>query len=108
MSRSRTRARNRRARLEESRAAFARARDDPEDFSKYLQGLADDDTTPIWPIAEAASKDRPLDDSERAMISQAVAPHLVGMIPGSVRNRHAILSAMKNREEESHLYSSSK
>ena len=45
---------------------------------------------PVWPVAEAAAKAAPLDDAERAMIAQAVAPHLAGMTPGSIHRRHAM------------------
>jgi hypothetical protein len=87
MSRSRTRARNRRARLELIRAEFDRKRDDPEALAHLLSRLADSDIC-IWPIARLADVDRPLDEAERAMIAQTVAPRLAGMAPGSVRRRH--------------------
>lgn len=86
MSRTRTRARNRRARLERFRAEFARFRDNPAKLSALLKDLSESDI-PVWPIAEAAAGDRLLDDAERAMIAQAVAPHLAGMTPGSVWRR---------------------
>lgn len=92
MSRSQTRARRRRARLEQAQAEFIRARENPATFAGLLGLLAETDT-PIWAIAEAASRASPLDDGERAMIAQAVAPRLAGMTPGSVTRRHAMGSA---------------
>jgi hypothetical protein len=89
MSRSRTRERRRRARTEELRAEFSKSRDDARAFAALLTRLSDSDT-PIWPIAEAASRAKPLDDAERAMVAQAVAPHLTGKTPGSVRRRQAM------------------
>jgi hypothetical protein len=87
MSRRQTRARRRRARIEQAEAEFFRVRGDPAAFAGYLDRLAASDT-PIWPIAEAASRSSPLDAAERAMVAQAVAPHLAGKTPGSVLRRH--------------------
>ena len=87
MSRSRTRARNRRARIEQIRAEFDKRRDDPEAFAHLLNRLADSDIC-IWPIALLAADERPLDEAERAMIAQTVAPRLAGMTAGSVHRRH--------------------
>lgn len=88
MSRKQSRARKRRARIEELRVEFVRARDDPEAFPALLDRLAASDT-PVWAVAQAAAAGRPLNDDERAMIAQAVAPHLAGMTPGSVHQRYA-------------------
>lgn len=86
MSRSRTRARNRRARLEKDRAEFREKRRDPEALENMLRRLAGSDTC-VWAVAGGAD-DEPLDEAERAMIAQIVAPRLAGMTPGAVRSRH--------------------
>lgn len=88
MSRRETRARRRRAHTEQAETEFTHVREDPEALADLLDRLAASDT-PIWPIAEAASRSNPLDDSQRAMIAQAVAPHLAGMTHGSVKRRLA-------------------
>ena len=87
MSRSRTRSRNRHARLELIRAEFQQKRKQPEELAQLLSRLADSDEC-VWPIASPAAGDEPLDDAERAMIAQAVAPRLAGMTPGSIHRRH--------------------
>ena len=89
MSRSRTRARNRRARLENVRAEFEEKRQDPEALAALLRWLAELDFC-VWVIARPAAGDRPLDEAERAMIAQSVAPRLAGMTPGSVHRRHEL------------------
>jgi hypothetical protein len=85
MSRSRTRARNRRARHEAILAEFESTRENAEAFSAMVRRLAESDI-PVWAIARQASQ--PLDEAENAMIAQVVAPHLAGMTPGSVHRRH--------------------
>jgi hypothetical protein len=84
MSRSRTRARNRRAQREGLLAEFESKRENPEAFSAMLRLLAESDIH-VWALARLVSK--PLDDAESAMISQVVAPHLSGRTPGSVHRR---------------------
>jgi hypothetical protein len=86
MSRSRTRARNRRSRLEGIRAEFEQERKDPGALADLLRRVAASDLC-VWAIARP-SDDKPLDDDERAMIAQTVAPRLAGMTPGSVHRRH--------------------
>ena len=87
MSRSRTRARKRRAPLEKARAEFEAARESPEALAELLHRLAESDLR-VWGIAEAAARQRPLDDDERVLITQAVAPHLASYASGSVRRGH--------------------
>ena len=87
MSRSRTRARNRRARLEKLGAEFEENRQDPEAFAALLRRLASSNDC-VWGIARNAARVKPLDEAERAMIAQLVAPRLAGMTPGSVYRRH--------------------
>ena len=89
MSRSRTRSRNRRARLEMIRAEFQQNREDPEALAHLLCRYADSDLR-VWAIARPADGDRPLDEAERAMIAQTVAPRLAGKTPGSVHRRHKL------------------
>lgn len=89
MSRSRTRARNRRALLEEAGAVFEAARELPEAFAELLHRLAESNLR-VWGVAEAAARQKPLDDDERAMIAQAVAPRLASYASGSVRRRHKL------------------
>jgi hypothetical protein len=89
MSRSRTRARNRRARLEKVRAEFEEKRQDPEALEDLLRRKAESNFC-IWAIARPAAGAKPLDEAERAMIAQIVAPPLAGMTPGSVHRRHEL------------------
>lgn len=86
MSRSRSRARNRRARLETARAEFDEKRQDPEALAGLLRRYAESDLC-LWSIARPAAGSKPLDEEERAMVAQSAAPHLAGMTPGSVRRR---------------------
>ena len=90
MPRGRTRARNRRARLEKLHTEFAEKRQDPEALADLLRRHAESDLC-VWAIARPAASDKPLDEAERAMIAQIVAPRLAGMTPGSVGHRHAFL-----------------
>lgn len=83
MSRSRTRARNRRARIERIRAEFEEKRQDAAAFAELLRRLAASDLC-VWQIARGT----PLKGDERAMIAQSVAPRLAGMTPGSVYRRY--------------------
>ena len=80
MSRSRTRARNRRAQRERVRAEFQQKRQDPEALADLVRRLAESDLR-VWDIARPAAGDKPLDDAECAMIAQIVAPPLAGMTP---------------------------
>jgi hypothetical protein len=88
MSRVATRARRRRAHLESLRLEFQKSRDDPAAFSALLTRIAAS-AHPLWPIAQSAAGDRPLDEVEKAMIVAAVAPHLAGAAQGNVRRREA-------------------
>lgn len=87
MPRSRSRARQRRARMEKVLAEFDQARSNPEAFEQQLRQLADSDLR-VWAIAAAAEK--PLDDAEMAMIAQIIAPRLAGMTSGCVYRRHQL------------------
>ena len=87
MPRSRTRARNRRARLEMARAEFHQNRQDPGALETCLHRRAGSDLC-LWAIARPAPGDKPLDQAELAMIAQIVAPHLAGMTPSSVHRRY--------------------
>jgi hypothetical protein len=98
MSRSRTRARRRHARTEALRSEFDQARNDPEALADLLDRMATRDT-PIWPIAEAASRLRPLDESERAMVAGAVAPHLCRTLPGEARHRQVDFETLHPDEQ---------
>lgn len=86
MPRSQTRARRRRALLDELRAEFEHKRNNPEAFAQLLLRIADSDHC-VWAIARSAAGGKPLDDAERAMIAQVVAPRLAGMTPGSAHPR---------------------
>jgi hypothetical protein len=104
MSRARSRARRRRAHFEQRIGEFSRARDNPLALREHLRRLLDSDIA-IWPIAEASSLIKPLDDDERALITQEVGPHLIGKPPGTVRMGRRIEgeredSERKRREEE--------
>jgi hypothetical protein len=89
MSRGRTRARNRRARLLELHAEFEKQRENPEAFAALLRRLAALDLS-IWSVARQVPGDKPLEDAELAMIAQIVAPQLAGMTPGLVHRRHKL------------------
>jgi len=91
MSRGRTRARRRRARIEKARAEFVQTRSNLEAFAQLLRRLAASDLS-VWAIARSATPEKPLDDAEAAMIAQIVAPHLAGMTPGSIFRRHQLAS----------------
>lgn len=91
MSRGRSRARRRLARIEKAHTEFAETRSKPEAFVQLLRRLADSDLS-VWAIARSAARDKPLDDAEAAMIAQIVAPHLAGMTPGNVHCRHQLAS----------------
>lgn len=104
MSRMRTRARKRRAHFEQRVDEFSRARSNLALLHDHLTDLLAFDT-PIWPIAEASSRSNPLDDAERAMVAQFVAPHLVSKPPGPVRMRHAVRVEMERRRRDERLQS---
>jgi hypothetical protein len=87
MSRRRTKDRNRRRRLGELRAEFEAKRRDPEALVAFLRRHADSERR-LWAIADPPAGAEPLDEAERAMIAQLVAPHLAGM--SSARRRHEI------------------
>jgi hypothetical protein len=109
MSGRRTKARKRRSLLEKFRAEFRRIREqirkqkrkDPKASSvdslsrvKAAEAMVDllrrvaDSNLRVWAVARPADGDDPLDEMERAMIAQTVAPRLAGMAPGSVHRRH--------------------
>jgi hypothetical protein len=85
MSRSCTRARKRRARLKELRAAFQATRQDPEALEDLLRRQAESSHC-LWDIARPDIGDTPLDEAEQAMIAQVVAPRLAGL--STVRRLH--------------------
>ncbi len=87
MSRSRSRVRKRRALFEKLRADFRGKRQDPEAMEKLLRWLAQSNYC-VWAVASAREDDIPLDDAERAMIAQIVAPRMACMTPGSVHRRY--------------------
>lgn len=89
MSRGRTRARRSRARLQEVCTEFEQKRQDPEAFAALLGRLAESNYR-VWAVARLASRQKPLDDEESAMIAQAVAPNLAWMTPGSVLGRREL------------------
>ena len=95
MSQRRTRARKRRARIAKARAEFEEKRQNPEALANLLRQVAESDLC-VWTIARPAAGDKPLDEDERAMIAQIVAPPLAGMTPGTVHGRHK-LSGMDAR-----------
>jgi uncharacterized membrane protein YebE (DUF533 family) len=89
VSRKRSRAAKRRQRNEELCAEFEANRADPGALWAMLVRLADSDER-IWKLVQAVAASRnarSLDEDERAMIAQAVAPRLAGMTPGSVLRR---------------------
>lgn len=90
MPRRCTRARKRRARLEMLRADFEKKRQDPEELAELLRQHAESEFR-LWAIARPAAAAKPLDEDERAMIAQTVAPRLAGMTPGSVPHRYNFL-----------------
>jgi hypothetical protein len=69
------------------RAEFRQKRENPEALAQLLSSYADSDLR-VWAVARPAEGDRPLDEEEKAMIAQTVAPPLAGMTPGSVHRRH--------------------
>jgi hypothetical protein len=89
MSRSRTRARTCRALREKVYAEFEMKRENPEAFAAFLQRLSESDYC-VWAIARIAARNKPLDEDERAMIAQIVAPHLACMSSGSIYHRGKI------------------
>lgn len=98
MSRKHSREREAAARRERRIVEFNRARADPVAFRRLLTRLAAC-PKPLWPFAElAASRDRPLDDAERVMIQEAVAPHLVRMKPGTAQRHVALDNTERNRQ----------
>lgn len=88
MPRSATRARKRRRFIDEYRRQFVVLRRDPESLVAFLRYCAAADI-PLWAVCCPYEGDRPLDDSEQAMIAQLIAPHLAGMTPGSIRKRNS-------------------
>jgi hypothetical protein len=73
------------------RADFEQSRQYPEALAALLRRHAESDLC-VWAIAHPAASDRPLDEAERAMIAQIVAPQLAGMTPGSVHRRYEFAS----------------
>jgi hypothetical protein len=86
MSRNRTRARTRRALREKVCAEFDMKRENPEAFVALLKRLSESDFC-VWAIARIAARAKPLDDDERAMVAQIVAPHLACMSSASIYHR---------------------
>lgn len=86
MSRNRTRARTRCALREKIYAEFQMKRENPEAFAALLQRLSESDLC-VWSVARIAARDKPLDEDERAMIAQIVAPHLACMSSSSIYHR---------------------
>ena len=89
MSRMRTRARCRRAQQNEIRAEFEAKRSNPEEFAHLLRRIAESDLC-LWGVARSAASDHPLDDAEKAMIAQIVAPQLAGMTHVSTHRRREL------------------
>lgn len=87
MSRHHARERKKRALFDQRRTEFARVRSDSAALAVFVTRLAASGD-PVWPVAQAGAGDRPLDDDERAMVSQAVAPHLTGGTSGVAERRH--------------------
>jgi hypothetical protein len=83
MTRSDTRGRTRRALHEKACAEFAMKRDNPEALVALLRRLSESDVS-VWAVARSAARDKPLDEEERAMIAEIVAPHLAYMSSGSI------------------------
>lgn len=82
MSRGRTRARNRAARLAQLRVEVEKVRSDTEAFLDLLTSRAGSGRK-VWDVEKVVS----LHPDERAMIAQIVAPHLVEQAPRIVRRR---------------------
>jgi hypothetical protein len=89
VSRARSRARHRRALLQDICTEFDQKREDPEAFATLLRRLAESNHR-VWAIARLATRENPLHEEESAMVAQAVAPNLAGMTPGSVFRRHEL------------------
>jgi hypothetical protein len=75
--------------LEKVCAEFEKQRSNPEAFTQLLLRIAASNQC-VWAIAQYAARDKPLNDAERAMIAQIVAPHLAGKTSGSVLRRHEL------------------
>jgi flagellar basal body rod protein FlgB len=75
--------RNRRAEFEEVCAEFQEKRNNPGAFAELLQRIANSDHC-VWTVAKSAARENPLDDSEKAMIAEVVAPDLAWRSPGLV------------------------
>jgi hypothetical protein len=58
-------------------------RDNPEALVALLRRLSESDVS-VWAVARSAARDKPLDEEERAMIAEIVAPHLAYMSSGSI------------------------
>ena len=65
---------------------FEQKRNNPEAFTHLLLRIAESDQS-VWAVARTASRKKPLNVAERAMIAQIVAPHLAWKTPGSVYRR---------------------
>ena len=72
--------RNHRAVFEEVCAEFQEQRNNPGAFAELLQRIANSDHC-VWAVAKTAARENPLDDSERAMIAEVVAPDLAWRSP---------------------------
>jgi hypothetical protein len=80
------------------RAEFQQKREDPEALAHLLGRYADSEVR-VWAIARPAEGDRPLDEAEKAMIAQTVAPRLAGMTSGSVHRRHEFSRRTKSTRD---------
>ena len=72
--------RKHRAAFEKICAEFQEQRNNPVAFAELLQRIANSNDC-LWAVAQSAAKDKPLDDSERAMIAQVIAPELAWRSP---------------------------
>ena len=72
--------RNHRAEFDKICDEFQEQRNNPLAFAELLQRIAHSDYC-VWAVAQSAAKDSPLDDSERAMIAQVIAPELAWRSP---------------------------
>jgi hypothetical protein len=61
-------------------------RENPAAFVALLQRLSESELC-VWSVARIAARDKSLDEDERAMIAQIVAPHLACMSSGSIYHR---------------------
>src|SRR5205807_83592 len=100
MPRSKNRARNRVAKRErryrKACAAFEESRGNVEAFCAVVRHLVDSDLL-VWVVAKLAAQKKPLDDTERAIISEFVNASLAGLTPGEVYRRQVFLHSTRVR-----------